>query len=100
MSFLKFAGDEVREMAQALENSGGSMKGASKEMAGTDSSKIGHSGLHSACDEFADSWDYGFGKLSKLTKGVSKFANKASEEFEKLDQKLYDELKKKSGAHK
>ena len=31
---------------------------------------------------------------SKLTKGVSKFAKKAAEEFRKLDDKLYDELKK------
>lgn len=96
MSFLKFAGDEVLEMARSLENSGGHMKGASKEMAGTDASKIGNGDLHSACDDFADSWDYGFGQLSKLTKGVSKLAKKASDEFEKLDQKLYDELKKKA----
>ncbi|MFF3857493.1 hypothetical protein [Micromonospora sp. NPDC002575] len=81
-------------MARTLENSGGDMKKASKEMTRADSSQLGHGGLQSACDEFAESWDYGFGQLSKLTKGVSKFANKASEEFLKLDQKLYDELQK------
>ncbi|WP_434599727.1 hypothetical protein [Streptomyces sp. A5-4] len=98
MSFLKFASDEVKEMAGTLEKSGGQMKTASKEMSGADSAQIGHSGLQSACDDFSDSWDYGFGQLSKLTKGVEKFAIKASEEFLKLDQKLYDELKKAKGA--
>uniref|UniRef100_A0AAU3HVT3 Excreted virulence factor EspC, type VII ESX diderm n=1 Tax=Streptomyces sp. NBC_01393 TaxID=2903851 RepID=A0AAU3HVT3_9ACTN len=100
MSFLKFAGDAVKEMAGTLETSGGQMKSASKEMKHADSSQIGHNGLESACDDFADSWDYGFGQLSKLTKDVSKFANKAAEEFTKLDQKLYDELKKKAGEGK
>ncbi|MCX4910542.1 hypothetical protein [Streptomyces sp. NBC_00878] len=94
MSFLKFAGDEVLEMAGTLETSGGQMKSASKEMKHADSKQIGHGGLESACDDFADSWDYGFGELSKLTKGVSKFAKKAADEFRKLDDKLYDELKK------
>ncbi|MGX1911920.1 hypothetical protein ACWIID_24100 [Streptomyces phaeochromogenes] len=94
MSFLRFFSDDVKEMARTLENSGGRMKEASKEMSRADSSQVGHTGLQSACDDFAESWDYGFGQLSKLTKGVSKFANKASEEFLKLDQKLYDELKK------
>ncbi|MFC7883873.1 hypothetical protein ACFUVV_18655 [Streptomyces sp. NPDC057376] len=95
MSFLRFASDEVMGMAGALETSGGQMKSASKEMKHADSKQMGHSGLESACDDFADSWDYGFGQLSKVTKGVSKFAKKASEEFTKLDQKLYDEMKKK-----
>lgn len=94
MSFLKFFSDDVKEMAKALENSGGRMKEASQEMKRADSSQVGHSELQSACDDFADSWDYGFGQLSKLTKGVSKFADKASEEFLKMDQTLYDELKK------
>ncbi|WP_328770613.1 hypothetical protein [Streptomyces sp. NBC_00286] len=100
MSFLRFFSDEVKEMARTLENSGGRMKEASKEMARADSSQVGHEGLQSACDDFAESWDYGFGQLSKLTKGVSKFANKASEEFLKLDQKLYDELKKSAEKEK
>ncbi|MFC8871339.1 hypothetical protein ACFUAC_27420 [Streptomyces sp. NPDC057148] len=95
MSFLRFASDEVMGMAGTLETSGGQMKSASKEMKHADSKQMGHSGLESACDDFADSWDYGFGQLSKVTKGVSKFAKKASEEFTKLDQKLYDEVKKK-----
>ncbi|MEU4148402.1 hypothetical protein [Streptomyces parvulus] len=95
MSFLRFASDEVLGMAGTLETSGGQMKSASKEMKHADSKQVGHSGLESACDDFADSWDYGFGQLSKLTKGVSKFVKKTSEEFTKLDQKLYDELKKK-----
>ncbi|MFJ3710744.1 MULTISPECIES: hypothetical protein [unclassified Streptomyces] len=94
MSFLRFFGDQVKEMAHTLENSGGQMKSASREMARTDSTQLGHEGLESACNDFAGSWDYGFGQLAKLTKGVSKFANKASEEFTRLDQKLYDELKK------
>ncbi|MBQ1094982.1 hypothetical protein KBY55_02420 [Streptomyces sp. b94] len=100
MSFLKFSSDEVKEMARTLENSGGDMKKASKEMTRADSSQLGHSGLRSACDEFAESWDYGFGQLSKLTKGVSKFATKASDEFLKLDQKLYDELRKAQAKEK
>ncbi len=87
-------------MAGTLETSGGQMKSASKEMKHADSKQVGHSGLESACDDFADSWDYGFGQLSKLTKGVSKFAKKSSEEFTKLDQKLYDELKKKQNEGK
>ncbi|MFE0413142.1 hypothetical protein [Streptomyces tendae] len=94
MSFLKFFSDDVKEMAKTLENSGGRMKEASQEMKRADSSQVGYAELQSACDNFADSWDYGFGQLSKLTKGVSKFANKASEEFLKMDQSLYDELKK------
>ncbi|MFC8085404.1 hypothetical protein [Streptomyces sp. NPDC057340] len=100
MSFLRFASDEVLGMAGTLETSGGQMKSASKEMKHADSKQIGHGGLESACDDFADSWDYGFGQLSKLTKGVSKFAKKSSEEFTKLDQKLYDELKKKQNEGK
>ena len=94
VSFLRFAGDEVKDMAHKLETSGGQMKSAFKEMKHADTKQIGHSGLESACDDFANSWDYGFGQLSKLTKGVSKFADKAAEEFVKLDQKLYDELQK------
>ncbi|MFG3158638.1 hypothetical protein ACGFY8_02035 [Streptomyces sp. NPDC048232] len=100
MSFLKFFSDDVKEMARTLEDSGGRMKEASQEMARTDSSQVGDSGLQSACDDFADSWDYGFGQLSKLTKGVSKFANKASAEFLKMDQALYDELKKSAAKTK
>ncbi|KFG74387.1 hypothetical protein [Streptomyces mutabilis] len=100
MSFLKFFSDDVKEMARTLENSGGRMKEASKEMSRADSSQVGHSELQSACDDFAGSWDYGFGQLSKLTKGVSKFANKASDEFLKMDQALYDELKKSGSKRK
>ncbi|MFC7896383.1 hypothetical protein [Streptomyces sp. NPDC057381] len=100
MSFLKFFSDDVKEMARTLENSGSRMKEASKQMSQADSSQVGHSGLQSACDDFADSWDYGFGQLSKLTKGVSKFANKASEEFLKMDQALYDELEKSGSTGK
>ncbi|OWA09314.1 hypothetical protein B9W62_16340 [Streptomyces sp. CS113] len=94
MSFLKFFSADVKEMAKTLENSGRRMKEASQEMKRADSSQVGYADLQSACDDFADSWDYGFGQLSKLTKGVSKFANKASEEFLTMDQSLYDELKK------
>jgi hypothetical protein len=94
MSFLKFAGDEVKEMARTVESSGGQMKRASKGMSNADATQLGHDGLRSACDDFAESWDYGFGQLSKITKGVSKFADTAAKEFAKLDQKLYDELKK------
>lgn len=61
MSFLKFATDEVRAMAGKLETSGGQMKGASQKMKHADTKQIGHEGLESACDEFANSWDYGFG---------------------------------------
>ncbi|MFB6772967.1 hypothetical protein ACFVGX_13385 [Streptomyces sp. NPDC127113] len=100
MSFLKFFSDDVKEMARTLEDSGGRMKEASQEMARADSSQVGDSGLQSACDDFAESWDYGFGQLSKLTKGVSKFANKASDEFLKMDQALYDELKKSAAKTK
>ncbi|MFJ7772429.1 hypothetical protein ACIQ1J_29575 [Streptomyces sp. NPDC097107] len=100
MSFLKFFADDVKEMARTLENSGGRMKDASKEMSRADSSQVGHSGLQSACDDFAGSCDYGFGQLSKLTKGVSKFANKAFDEFLKMDQTLYDELKKSGAKNK
>ncbi|CAL9522335.1 hypothetical protein [Streptomyces sp. NPDC057340] len=94
MSFLRFAEDEVKDMASKLETSGGHMKSASKAMKDADTKEVGHKGLEAACDDFANSWDYGFGQLSKLTKGVSKFANKAATEFTKLDQKLYDELQK------
>ncbi|MFF7193125.1 hypothetical protein ACFZAM_05440 [Streptomyces sp. NPDC008079] len=94
MSFLRFAGDEVKDMARKLETSGDQMKSASKEMKHANTKEIGHSGLESACDDFADSWDYGFGQLSKLTQGVSEFANQAAGEFAKIDQKLLDELKK------
>ena len=99
MSFLRFYGDEVKKMARTLETSGGHMKSASKEMQQADASQLGHAELHSACSDFADSWHYGFGQLSKVTKGISKFANKASEEFHKLDVKLDDELRKKSQEH-
>ncbi|MFI1677367.1 hypothetical protein [Streptomyces sp. NPDC020607] len=94
MSFLRFATDEVKDMVGKLETSGDRMKSASKEMKRANTKEIGHKDLESACDDFADSWEYGFGQLSKLTKGVSKFANKAAEEFAKLDQKLYEELTK------
>ncbi|MEV7218911.1 hypothetical protein AB0N98_03420 [Streptomyces sp. NPDC093681] len=94
MSFLKFAEDEVKDMAGNLETSGSHMRSASREMKDADTKEMGHHGLESACNDFADSWDYGFGQLSKITKGVSKFANKVADEFTKLDQKLYDELQK------
>ncbi|WP_419995862.1 hypothetical protein [Streptomyces boninensis] len=96
MSFLRFAFDEVSEMSRTLETSGGRMKNASKGLARAEAGQIGHDGLRSACDDFAGSWDYGFGQLSKMTKGVSKFSKKAAEEFDKLDQKLRDELEKSS----
>ncbi|MFL9656506.1 hypothetical protein ACJ7VE_22640 [Streptomyces sp. PB17] len=64
MSFLKFAEAEVKDMATKLETSGSHMKSASKEMKTADTKQVGHSGLESACDDFADSWDYGFGQLS------------------------------------
>ncbi|MEU8732315.1 hypothetical protein [Streptomyces tendae] len=51
-------------MATKLETSGSHMKSASKEMKTADTKQVGHSGLESACDDFADSWDYGFGQLS------------------------------------
>ncbi|WP_199850407.1 hypothetical protein [Streptomyces sp. CMB-StM0423] len=97
MSFLRFAYDEVREMARTLEESGSRMKSASKEMTRADASRIGHEELHAACDDFAGSWDYGFGQLSKMTKGVSSFTNTAADEFAKLDEKLYNELMGKGG---
>lgn len=93
MSFLKFATTEVQGMARTLESSGARMKGASKQMQGCDASAIGHYQLQSACDEFTDSWDYGFGQLSKMTKGVSKFVNTAAKELTKTDEKLAKELK-------
>ncbi|MGW0823028.1 hypothetical protein [Streptomyces sp. NPDC002845] len=94
MSFLRFAGAEVREMSRKLETGGGHMKSASKKMSAADATQIGHSELQTACDDFADSWDYGFGQLSKMTKGVSKFAKHAADTFDELDQKLRDELRK------
>lgn len=96
MSFLRFFGDEVKGIARTLATSGEHMQGASKEMQRTDSSQLGHPALHSACDDFADSWHYGFGQLGKATKGISDFADKASDEFQKMDQKLSDDLRKKS----
>lgn len=92
MSFLKFAFDEVNEMVRTLESSGGRMKGASKEMLAADTAQIGHDGLQSACDDFADSWNYGFGKLSKMTKNISRFADQCAKEFDGLDEKLRAEL--------
>jgi len=92
MSFLRFAFAEVKEMISALESSGGRMKGASKEMLHADTAHFGHEGLQSACDDFADSWNYGFGQLSKMTKDMSKFADKCANEFDGLDKKLRDEL--------
>ncbi|MFG3108127.1 hypothetical protein [Streptomyces tendae] len=88
-------------MARKLETGGGHMKGASKKMATTDATQIGHSDLQKACDDFSDSWDYGFGQLSKMTKGVSKFAKHAADTFDELDQKLRDDLKNadKKGKH-
>ncbi|MFJ6070001.1 hypothetical protein ACIQFU_04025 [Streptomyces sp. NPDC093065] len=80
-------------MARKLETGGGHMKGASKKMATTDATQIGHGDLQKACDDFSDSWDYGFGQLSKMTKGVSKFAKHAADTFDELDQKLRDDLK-------
>ncbi|GAA2125658.1 hypothetical protein [Streptomyces synnematoformans] len=94
MSFLRFAFDEVKEMVTTLESSGGRMKGASKEMLRADTAHFGHGGLQSAGDEFADSWNYGFGQLSKMTKDISKFADKCANEFDGLDKKLRDELVK------
>ncbi|WP_406171109.1 hypothetical protein [Streptomyces sp. NBC_00996] len=81
-------------MARNLETGGGHMKSASKKMSAADAARIGHSELQTACDDFADSWNYGFGQLSKMTKGVSKFAKNAADKFDELDQKLRDELKK------
>ncbi|WP_309505532.1 hypothetical protein [Streptomyces phytophilus] len=94
MSFLRFFHDDVMAMARTLESSGDRMKESSKKIAHTDASLVGHDELRSACDDFADSWDYGFGQLSKLTKGVSKFVVTAADELEKLDKKLHDELQK------
>ncbi|WP_407565568.1 hypothetical protein [Streptomyces sp. 184] len=94
MSFLRFIHDDVMAMARTLESSGERMKESSKKIADTDAGLVGHDGLRSACDDFADSWNYGFGQLSKLTKGVSEFVVTAAEELEKLDKKLHDELQK------
>lgn len=97
MSFLRFAFDEVKGMVRTLESSGGRMKDASREMLHADTAQVGHEGLQSACDDFAGSWNYGFGRLSKMTKGVSKFADKCAEDFDALDLKLRDELAKGGG---
>ncbi|MFE9253388.1 hypothetical protein [Streptomyces sp. NPDC007088] len=92
MSFLRFLGAEVLGMANTLERSGGHMKGAARDMARTDADHIGTEDLHAACEEFSHSWDYGLGQLSKMTKGISKFAVKTSDELSALDEKLYREL--------
>ncbi|MFY1678829.1 hypothetical protein [Streptomyces sp. WMMC905] len=93
MSFLRFSSDEVKEMARTLESGGDDLRRASKAMTRADSGRLGHDGLRSACDAFAESWDHGFGRLSKLTKGVSRFADEASEEFLELDRRLCDEVR-------
>ncbi|MBW1601180.1 hypothetical protein JJV70_03490 [Streptomyces sp. JJ66] len=96
MSFFKFATDEVKGMARTLESSGGRMRDASREMQHTDASQVGDSGLQAACDDFADSWNYGFGQLAKLTRGISKVVDGAAEDLTKLDDKYRQELEKAS----
>ncbi len=54
MSFLRFAEDEVKDMASKLETSGSHMKSASKEMEDADLKEIGHKDLESACDDFVE----------------------------------------------
>ncbi|GAA1903476.1 hypothetical protein GCM10009716_11840 [Streptomyces sodiiphilus] len=93
MSFLRFLNDEVRELAGKLESSGEDMSNASKSLAEADATRVGTQALARACEDFADSWDYGFGKLSELTKGVAEYADNAAEAFGLTDKELEEALR-------
>ncbi|KAB8161385.1 hypothetical protein FH609_027195 [Streptomyces sp. 3MP-14] len=88
MSFLRFFEDEVRELAARLESSGDDMREASRSLSGTSAASIGPSELASRCDDFADSWDYGFGQLSELTSGIGEVAINAAETYTATDEEL------------
>ncbi|MDT0267916.1 hypothetical protein RM844_16675 [Streptomyces sp. DSM 44915] len=88
MSFLRFFEDEVRELAGRLESSGDDMREASRSLANASGSTIGPADLGSRCDDFADSWDYGFGQLSELTKGIGDVAINAAETYTDTDEEL------------
>jgi hypothetical protein len=93
MSFLRFAGTEVEELARRVEGSGERMRAVSQELAGTDAAQLGTAELASAGDDFAGSWEYGFGQLSKLTKGVSEFAEEAARTFQAVEEELVKGLR-------
>lgn len=93
MSFLRFFPDEVQLMAQRLESSGEDMKTASKRLLDAEARQLGTDGLASSCEDFADSWDYGFGQLSELTKGVCEFADECVRTFAQLEDDLEHALR-------
>ncbi|GAB2887789.1 hypothetical protein [Streptomyces mayteni] len=88
MSFLRFLEDDVREMARRLAASGEELRSASQRLANTDAGQIGTSSLAGQCEDFADSWDYGFGQLSELTRGIGDVATNAAEAYTQADQDL------------
>ncbi|TDC73421.1 hypothetical protein [Streptomyces hainanensis] len=88
MSFLRFMEDDVREMARQLAASGEELRSASRRLANTEAGEIGTPGLAGQCEDFADSWDYGFGQLSDLTRGIGDVANNAADAFTQADQDL------------
>lgn len=94
MSFLRFAGPEVKALAGELRGSATGFSNAARLLAGADGSSTGTRELASACDHFADSWHYGFGQLSQLVQGISQFADKAAQAFEAVETELVDELRK------
>ncbi|WP_147472779.1 hypothetical protein [Streptomyces triticirhizae] len=75
-------------MARRLVSSGDDMRNAARELAGTDASRLGTSELTSRCEDFADSWDYGFGQLSDLTSGIGDVANNAADTLTATDEEL------------
>lgn len=93
MSFLRFLGPEVAGLALRLESSGEQMAGASTELAAADGAHLGSTELAAACDDFAGSWQYGIGKLSDQTNGVSQLARDAATAFEDVEQQLANAMR-------
>ncbi len=98
VSFLRFLEDDVRELARKLESSGEDMRTASRSLADTDAGRIGTPALSGRCEEFADSWDYGFGQLSELARGIGDVANNAADTFNVTDEDLERALREGGGA--
>ncbi|MDT0309614.1 hypothetical protein RM780_22020 [Streptomyces sp. DSM 44917] len=87
-------------MARRLAASGEEMRAASRHLAGTDAGRIGTAHLASRCEDFADSWDYGFGRLSDLTEGIGEVATNAAEALDQADADLENaarELRSRDG---
>lgn len=93
MSVLRVQGSELHRLARGLDSSANRLRGVSRSLASAGSGGLGSADLDEACGEFAESWEYGVGKLGELAGGASEFLRKTVQTFGDVDQQLGQALR-------